>query len=113
MPTFLRLTGPHHNIGLNDRRILPFVDIKAKVGIKHISDKEEDEGIKDDKGSYEASIHGSTLTTLNVLITLWTLICVSNFLLYFHLCPETSISKKIQCLHQFIFQTYMNSRNIV
>ena len=46
-----------------------------------------------DRGSYQASMHSSTLTTLNVLITLWTLICVSDFLLYFHLCPKFLISK--------------------
>ena len=43
--------------------------------------------MEDDRGSYGASMHGSTLTTMNVLITLWALIRVSNFLLYFHLCP--------------------------
>ena len=48
--------------------------------------------MKDDRGMYEASIHGSTLTTLNVLITLWALIFVSKFLLCFHLCPKTLVS---------------------
>ena len=38
-------------------------------------------------------MHGSILTILNVLITLWTLICASNFLLYFHVCPKTSVPK--------------------
>ena len=70
---------------------MPFVNVEAKKCIEHVSDK-EDEGMEDDRGSYGALMYGSTLTTLNVLITLWTLICVSNFLLYFHLCPETSIS---------------------
>ena len=32
--------------------------------------------MEEDRGNYRASMHGSTLTTLNVLITLWTLICV-------------------------------------
>jgi hypothetical protein len=47
----------------------------------HVNDKEE--GMENDRGRYGATMHGSTLTTLNVLITLWALICVSNFLLYF------------------------------
>ena len=47
----------------------------------------------DDRGSYKASMHGSTLTTSNVLIPLWTLICASNFLLYFHPCPRILVSK--------------------
>ena len=42
--------------------------------------------MEDNRGSYIVSMFGSTLTTLNVLISLWTLICVSNFLLYLHLC---------------------------
>ena len=70
--------------------ILPFAKVEAKKCIEHVSDKEV-ERIKDDRGSYGASMHGSTLTTLNVLITLWTLICVS--LLYFHHCPKTSVSE--------------------
>ena len=32
----------------------------------------------DDRDSYGASMHGFTLTTLNVLITLWAFICVSD-----------------------------------
>ena len=51
-----------------------------------------------DRGSHGASVHGSTLTTLNVLISLCTLIGVSNFFLYFHLCPRTSYSKILLCL---------------
>ena len=66
---------------------MPFVYVKAKECIEHVSDKEE-EGMEDDKASYKASMHGSTLTTLNVLITLLALICMSNFLLYFHLFPK-------------------------
>ena len=49
--------------------------------------------MEDQRGSYGAPMHGSTLTTSNVLITLWSLIWESNFLLYFHLCPKTLISK--------------------
>ena len=49
--------------------------------------------MEDDRGSCKASMQGSTLLTLNVLITLWALIWASNFLLYFHLCPKTSVSK--------------------
>ena len=43
--------------------------------------------MEEDRSSYKAFIHGSTL---NLLVSLWTLICVSNFMLYFHLCPKTS-----------------------
>ena len=49
--------------------------------------------MKGDKGSYGASIHASTLTTLNVLITFWTLIWANKFLLYFHLCLKTLVSR--------------------
>ena len=41
--------------------------------------------MEDDRGSHEAYVHGSTLTSLNVFITLWALICVSDFLVYFRL----------------------------
>jgi len=79
-----------------DCRILPLLDVmakaKAKGCIEHFSDQEE-EGMEDNKARYGASMHGSPLYTLNMLIVLWTLICVSSFLLYFHLCPKTSISK--------------------
>jgi hypothetical protein len=61
------------------------------------------EGMEDDKGSYKAFMCGSTL---NVLITLWTLICVSNFFLNFHLCLKLKFLNVSQCLHQFISQTY-------
>ena len=47
----------------------------------------------DDRDSYGVSMHGFTLTTLNMLITLWTWICVRYFLLYFHLRPKTSVFK--------------------
>ena len=60
----------------HDRCHLLFIDVEAKECIEHVSDKEE--GIEDNKGSYGASMHGSTLTTLNVLITLWALICVND-----------------------------------
>ena len=97
----------------HDCCILPFIDVKVKEGIEHVSDKKEEGGMEDDKGSYKTSMHGSTLTTLNVLITLWTLIWASIFLLCFHLCPKLRFLKIPQWLHQFIYQTYMNSRNIV
>ena len=64
-----------------DLRNLPFIDEEVK------------EGMEDDKGSYGASMHSSTLTTLNVFITSWTFVWVICFLLYFHLCPKTSVSK--------------------
>ena len=69
-----------------DCRILPFVDVHAKEYIEYVTDKEEEE-IEDDNNTYGASMCGSTLTILNVVITLWTLIWASNFLLHFHLCP--------------------------
>ena len=62
--------------------------------------------MKDNKGSHEVSMHGSTLTTLNVLITLGTLICVTNFLLHFQ---KLQFVMFFQCIHQFLSQTYMNS----
>jgi hypothetical protein len=74
-----------------DRHILSFVDVKAKECIEHVSDKEEDE-MQDDRGSYGAFMHRS-INPLYVLITLWAFICVSSFLLYFHLCPKPLVSK--------------------
>ena len=59
-----------------DHCIPPFIDVDAEECIEHVKDKEE--GLDDDRGSYRASMHGFTLTTLNVLITLWALICVSD-----------------------------------
>ena len=50
--------------------IMPFLDIKVKEGIEHISDKEEEEGMEDDMDIYGVGVHCFTLTTLNVLITL-------------------------------------------
>ena len=69
--------------------------------------------MEDDKGSYGASMHGSTLITLIMVITLWTLILASDFLLYFYVCPKTSLLILPQCLYRFISQTYMNSKIIV
>jgi hypothetical protein len=59
--------------------------------IEYGYDKEE--GMKDNRRSYGVTMHGFTLSTLNMLITLWTWIRVRYSLLYFHLCPKTSISK--------------------
>ena len=92
--------------------ILPFVNVVAKKCIEHVSDK-EDEGMEDDRGSYGALMYGSTLTTLNVLITLWTLICVSNSSCTFIFVQKLQFLLFPQCLHQVISQTYMNSRNII
>ena len=75
-----------------DHCILPFVDVKAKECIEHISGKEVEER-EDNKGNIKASMHGSTLTTFSVFITLWRMICLSNFLMYFHLCSKTLVSK--------------------
>ena len=44
----------------HDLCILPFVDVEAKKCIERVSDKEE-EGMDNDRGSYGASMHGSTL----------------------------------------------------
>ena len=99
-----------------DHCILPFVDVEAKECIEHVSDKEEEEeeGMKDNRGSYKVSMHGSTLTALNVLIALRTLICVSNFFLYFHLCPKSLVSIlsamppqiHFSNLHEFFFSFF-------
>ena len=56
---------------------LTFVGVKGKECIEHVSDKEKK--MEDNRGSYGASMHGFTLTILNVLIVLWALICVSDF----------------------------------
>ena len=61
---------------------MPFLDIKVKEGIEHISDKEEEEGMEDDMDIYGVGVHCFTLTTLNVLITLWKLIWVSKIIRY-------------------------------
>ena len=75
-------TPSHHSNSLGyDRHILPFVDVEVEC-IEHVSDKEEEEGMEDDRRSYATSMHGSTL---NLLISLWTLICVSKFMLCIHL----------------------------
>ena len=73
---------------------------KMKEGVEHVSDKEE-EGMEDDKGSYKASMQGYTWIALNVLVTLWTLIWASYFLLYFYLCPKTSVSKFFATINSF------------
>ena len=50
-----------------NRRILPFLNVKVKEGIEHVSHKEEEEeGMEVDRGTYGAFMHGSTMTTLNV-----------------------------------------------
>ena len=49
--------------------------------------------MEDDRGSCKASMHGSTLITFAVLITLWVLMQTSSFLLYFHVCPKILVSK--------------------
>ena len=85
-------TPSHYSRSLGyDRCILPFIDVEAKECIEHVSDKKE-KGMEDDRGSYKVSMHGSTFTALNVLIALWTLICVSNFFLYFYLCPKSLVT---------------------
>ena len=85
-------TPPHCTRSLGyDCHILPFVDVKVKECIEHVNDKEEEKGMEENRDSYGVSMHDSTLTTLIVLITSWTLICVSNFLSYFHLCSKTSV----------------------
>jgi hypothetical protein len=62
----------HYNRSMGyGRCILPFLDVELKECIEHVSDKEE-EGMEDDRDSYGTSMHGCTLTTLNVLIALWT-----------------------------------------
>ena len=77
-----------------DCHILPFVDVEAKECIEYVIEKEE-EGMEYNNGSYGASMCVSTLTILNTLITLWTLIWASNFLLHFHLCPNTLVSNLV------------------
>ena len=79
-----------------DYCILPFIDDKAKECIKQVSDKKV--GMEDDRVSYGASTHDSILTTLNVLITLRTLICASKFPLVL-----PSMSKKL------CFQIFRNA----
>ena len=64
-------TTPSHHSRLC-HEFLPFVDVEMKEGIKHVSDREE--GMEENNCSDGASMHGSTLTTFNVLMTLWTLI---------------------------------------
>jgi hypothetical protein len=48
---------------------MPFIDVESKKCIEHVSDTKEEEGMEDNKDSYGASMHDSTLTALNVLIT--------------------------------------------
>ena len=57
-----------------NRCILPSIDVEARECIEHVRDKEE--GMEDNRGSYGASMHGSTLIAFNVFITLWALIYV-------------------------------------
>ena len=42
--------SPYNRSSCSDCHILPFVDIKVKESIEHVSDKEEGEGMEDDKG---------------------------------------------------------------
>ena len=64
-------------------------------------------------GSFGDPMHGSTLTTLNVFITLWTLIRVSNSSCTSIYVQKFHFLKFPQCFHQFISHTCMISRNIV
>lgn len=85
--------------------ILLFLDVQAKECIEHASDKEEE--IEDDRGSYGVSMHRTTITTVHVLITLWTLIFVSCSSCT-SICAQKlqCLNPKIpQCLHQFISHT--------
>ena len=83
-------TPSHYSRSLGyNRRILPFMNVEVKEGIAYVNDNEEEaQGMDVDKGSYGASMHSSALTTLNVLITLWTFIWASNFLFCLHLCQK-------------------------
>ena len=49
---------------------MPFIDVEAEEHVEHVNDNEEEEGMKDDRSTYGASIHGFIL---NMLIILWTL----------------------------------------
>lgn len=97
-------TPSHHSNLLGyDRHVLPFIDVEGEECVEHVSDKEDEEEMEDNRRSYGASIHG---VTLNVLISLW----MSNFMLYFLLCPKNlQLLNFLQCLHQFPFQIYMIS----
>ena len=73
----------HYSMSMGyNHRILPLLDVEVEEFIEHVNDKEE-EGMEYNRGSYGTSMHGCTLTTLNVLMALWTLIWASNFLLYY------------------------------
>ena len=75
-------TPSHHSRQSSyDHRILPSVDVEVEECIKHVSDKKEKEGMK------------TIGIFTEVPCMVCTMICESNFLLYFHLCPKTSISK--------------------
>ena len=64
----------HNNSSSYDCHILPFVDVKGEECIEHASDNEDEvQGIENNRSNYVTSMCSSTL---NVLITLWTLICV-------------------------------------
>ena len=51
------------------RQSQTFVDVEARECIERVSDKEDEEGMKGNRSSYGAFMHGSIL------------ICVSNFML--------------------------------
>ena len=60
-------TPSHHSRSPGyDRHILPFVDVEAKECIEQVNEKKGG-GDEDDRSVYKACMHGSTLTTLNVL----------------------------------------------
>ena len=55
-------TPSHYSrLSCYDHRIMPFIDDEMKEGIEHVSDKVSENGMEDDKDSYEASMHSSTL----------------------------------------------------
>ena len=69
-------------------RILPFVDVMTKKCIELVSDKDEEEGMEDAWGRLQ-----SFYTWLCVECTHYFVdIEMSNFMLYFHLCPKTIVN---------------------
>ena len=69
----LWLQPQHHHIAIGHREynlhVLPFVVFDAEECIEHSTDNKEEDGLEDNRDNYGASTHGSTHTTLNVLIT--------------------------------------------
>ena len=74
---------------------MTFIDVEAEEHVEHVNDNEEEEGMKDDRSTYGASIHGFILIYAHYFVD----IEMSNFLLYSTYTQKLQFLKFSQCLH--------------